>query len=146
MCQVTPYKLVVFWYFSDTNDTRASVQYWPKKCHILSYLNDPLPHRPFLFLLLSCGPDWTNPNNFSYSLFILISGFFVPLLIIISTSAILIWNLHKVKSSCHIQFAHAFLLNYVAFSLQDLPSLFRSTQLQNDSSEINALKVSGQKW
>jgi hypothetical protein len=51
-----------------------------------------------LVCFYSCGPDWTNPENFSYSIYLLVSAFVVPVIIIVSSSIILIVILYGVSS------------------------------------------------
>ena len=49
---------------------------------------------PYFF---SCGPDWTKPENFSYSVVLVTAAFFVPVFIIVTSSIILVSILYRVS-------------------------------------------------
>ena len=44
----------------------------------------------------SCAPAWEDPANISYTWYLMIIGFILPLIIILYTSLNVIYNLHKV--------------------------------------------------
>lgn len=44
---------------------------------------------------MSCAPSWIYPEDFSYNLFLVTLGFFIPLVIIIVTSLIVIGSLQR---------------------------------------------------
>ena len=44
---------------------------------------------------MSCAPSWTRPEDIPYNIFLFTFGFFLPLLLIILTSAIAISNIQR---------------------------------------------------
>ena len=44
---------------------------------------------------MSCAPSWIYQEDFSYNIFLVTLGFFIPLTIIIVTSFIVVWSLWR---------------------------------------------------
>ena len=51
------------------------------------------------YSLLSCGPNWPDPSNFSYGLFMFVFGFFIPVSIIVPSNIAVMTTMRRVSNA-----------------------------------------------